>query len=93
MLLSAKSIKATIALNPAETAAIKVPDGVPRIPFVVNVAGRSISCVLNAKSLRKAVAAVAADPDGYAVVLQGRLDPHDVLDDAGISAQPRKRAE
>jgi hypothetical protein len=65
------------------------PDG-GRVPIVINVAGRVVKGDLNPKSVKKAVVAVAEHgADNVAVVLQGRLGAGDVIEEVGISAQPK----
>ncbi len=92
--LSAKSLKATLVLAPNEVIALAAPDGTPRCIVRVNVAGRTVVADLNAKSVRKAVAAIrAAGPDNVACILQGKLDANDQLAEAGLSIQLKTKAE
>ena len=87
--LEAKAIKATVVLDPAAVAKIEVPNGQPKFPLRVAVAGRTLIAELNAKSLRRCIATIGATgPDGVAVVLQGKLED-DKLVEAGIVAQPK----
>lgn len=87
--LSAKSIKATVVLDPAQLAGLVVPNGQPRVGFVIDVAGRAITGEFNAKSLRRAVAAVTEHgAEAVAVIAQGKL-VGDALEEAGIVAQPK----
>lgn len=87
--LSAKSLKVTVVLDPAALVGITVPDGQPKFPISLAAGGHVLQADLNAKSLRRCIAAIGeAAPDGVAVVLQGRLEGEVILD-AGISAQPR----
>ena len=54
--LSAKSIKCTLVLSPAEVVTIPTPDGIPRCPVRIAVAGRVVTAELNPKSVRRAIA-------------------------------------
>jgi hypothetical protein len=84
-------MKVTLAVDPALLLGIAIADGVPQVPFVVAVAGRHIKGLLNAKTLRRAVAMVTATGgEGVAVIIQGRLGPDEQLIDAGIAAQPKE---
>jgi hypothetical protein len=87
--LESRALKATVVLDPAALAGVEVPNGLPKVTLRIAVPGKTIVAEVNAKSLRRTVAAiVAAGPDGVVVVLQGRLEPGDALAEAGISAQP-----
>ena len=93
--LSARSLKATIVLTPNEVAALSVPNGKPRCLVNVTVAGaRTIVADLNAKSLRKAIAAIcAAGPDNVVCILQGKLAGNNTLEEAGLAVQLKTKAE
>lgn len=85
--LQAKALKVTALLDPAAVAAIPAPPGQPKVAIRVTAAGKTLVADINAKSLRKVVAAIAeAGPDGVAVIVQGKLEG-DRLSEAGIVAQ------
>jgi hypothetical protein len=85
--LTAKTLKATVLLDPAELAGLTVPNGAKSFPISVAVAGRTLTVELNPKTLRRCVATIAeTGTDGVAVVLQGKLEG-DRLAEAGIVAQ------
>jgi len=87
--LAASTLKCTTLLDPAALAAFTVPDGIPRIPLKLQVAGRTLTVSLNAKSLRKVVATIReAGSDGVVCVLQGKLIG-DQIEEAGLSAMPK----
>jgi hypothetical protein len=87
--LQAKAIKVSIVLDAAALVGVVVPNGQPRFPIIIGVAGRTLKAELNAKSARKCCATIAEHgPDGVAVLLQGKL-AGDVIEDAGIAATPR----
>jgi hypothetical protein len=87
--LNAKSLKATLVVDPAPFVGLVVPSGQAKFPISVEVAGRVIKADLNSKSLRRCVAAIqAAGPEGVAVVLSGKPEGSDLLE-AGIAAQPK----
>ena len=86
--LTARSLKATLVLDPAQIAAVEVPPGTSAVEFAIHLDdGRTLTGKFNAKTLRRAAAAAAAGP--VAVVVQGRLAPNNVLAEAGITAQPK----
>ena len=87
--LSAKALKATIVVDPALLAGLAVPNGQPRVAFTIDVSGRAITGEFNAKSLRRVITAIAEHgAENVVVVAQGRL-AGDVLEEAGIVAQPK----
>jgi len=88
--LTAKSLKVTLLLSPAEIVGIPVPDGEPRCSVRIAVAGRTVTADLNAKSVRRAIANIRqAGPDNVACILQGRLDANNALLDAGLAIQQK----
>jgi hypothetical protein len=89
MKLEGKALKVSTLLEPAAVAALVVPNGKPRIVLQVSVSGRTLTADLNAKSLRRCIAAIeAAEPGCIAVLLQGTLDGN-TIQEAGIVAQPK----
>jgi hypothetical protein len=92
--LNARALKCTIVLDPVEAAQIVAPDGKPRVVIGIRLPDRRVSVDLNAKSVRKALAAINEyGPDGVAVVIQGKLVGGDVITEAGIIAQPKGRPQ
>ena len=88
--LESRALKASLVLDPAALAGVEVPNGLSKVTQRVAVPGKTIVAEVNAKSLCRTVAAIAAaGPNGVAVVLQGKLEPGDVLTEAGIAAQPQ----
>jgi hypothetical protein len=88
--LEARALKASLLLDPAALAGVEVPNGLPKVTLRVAVPGKTIVAEVNAKSLRRTVAAIAAvGPNGVAVVLQGKLEEGNRLTEAGIAAQPK----
>jgi hypothetical protein len=86
-ILNARALKCTIVLDPAEVAQIAAPDGKPRVVIDIRLPDRRISADLNAKSVRKALAAISEHgPDSVAVIIQGKL-VGDTIAEAGIVAQ------
>jgi hypothetical protein len=89
MNLTARAIKVTIVLDPKELAALPGfgTDGDGRAPFAITVNGRELTGALNPKSPRKVLRAIReGGPDG------GKLGDGDAIDEAGITATPRKVA-
>jgi hypothetical protein len=91
--LTARNVKVTVVFDPAQVlAAIQMPAGGDRVPIQIQVAGRTLTATLNPKTTRKALAALAAQqPEDVAVILQGKLGPGDVIEEAGLIAQPRTK--
>jgi hypothetical protein len=91
--LQARAIKATLVLDPVALAGVTVPNGQAKYSLHITVAGRTIAAELNAKSLRRCVAAIdAAGPENVAVVLSGKLEGNTLIE-AGIAAQPKAPAK
>ena len=91
--LNARALKCTIVLDPTELAQIVATDGKPRTVIAIRLPDRRVSADLNAKSVRKAVAAIGEHgPDGVAVIIQGKL-VGDTIAEAGIVAQPKVRPQ
>jgi hypothetical protein len=91
--LNARALKCTVVLDPVEVAQLVAPDGKPRVAIDIRLPDRRVSVDLNAKSVRKAVAAIGEHgPDGVSVIVQGKL-VGDSIDDAGIVAQPKVRPQ
>ena len=91
--LNARALKCTIVLDPAEVTQLVAPNGQPRTVIDIRLPDRRLSVDLNAKSVRKAVAAVSEHgPDGVAVIIQGKL-VGDTVTEAGIVAQPKARPQ
>ena len=91
--LNARALKCTVVLDPAEAAQIVAADGKPRVVIDIRLPDRRVSVDLNAKSVRKAVAAISEyGPDGVAVIIQGKL-AGDAITEAGIVAQPKVRPQ
>jgi hypothetical protein len=93
--LSARALKATLVVDAAAVAGIQVPNGVPKFAVQIQLPDRIVTTELNAKSLRRAVTAIATagEPESVAVVLSGKLEAGNVLTEAAIVAQPRAPAK
>lgn len=84
--LPAKAIKVSVVLDPATLAAIELPPGAPAPPFVIATPGRRIEAQVSAKTLRKALTAIAEHgPEQVAVILQGKLATGDTIAEAGLA--------
>lgn len=89
-MLNAKSIKATIVLDPADVAALVAPEG-KQIKLLIGYQGGIVNVSLSGKGLRKTIALVKElGVENVAVIIQGklRLGSPLALEDAGILAQP-----
>jgi len=92
-ILNARALKCTVVLDPAEVAQIVASDGKPRTVIAIRLPDRRVSADLNAKSVRKAIAAIGEHgPDGVAVIIQGKL-VGDTITEAGIVAQPKVKPQ
>jgi hypothetical protein len=91
--LTARSIKLTVVLDATQAlAAVQEPAGIGRVPIEIEAAGRKLTASLNPKSARKVLAAIAAaQPENVAVILQGKLGAGDVIEEAGLIAQPKTK--
>jgi hypothetical protein len=84
--LTAKALKVTCILDPAEVAAITVPNGQARFPIVIEIGDESYRAELNAKSLRRVVK--AAGEGECTILVQGKL-VGELIEEAGIAAQAK----
>jgi len=76
-------------LDAAALAGVRVPNGSDKVSLSIEAPQCTLKAVVNAKSLRRAVAAIeAAGPDGVVVVLQGKLEGDHIVE-AGIAATPK----
>ena len=90
--LTTRSLKCTIVLDASEVAALREPT-TPRVTLRIQVAGRTVTADVAAKAVRKARAAIAQHGrEGVAVLIQGKLNAGDAIDEAGLVAQPRTPA-
>jgi hypothetical protein len=88
--LTARTLKITVVLQPADVLAIPVRDGQSHVQVTIRGHARTLRAQLNAKGVRRAQAAIReAGLDGVAVVLQAKLTAGDLLEEAGLSAQPK----
>src|SRR5206468_11551195 len=89
--LVANTIKATIVLRPEDVLRLGEPlAGTSHVALTIAVAGRVLQVSLNTKGVRRARKTIQeAGPDGVACILQGKLALGDVLEEAGLSAQPK----
>ena len=72
IMLTAKSIKATVVLDAAALLDVTVANGSGPVPFVITVGDQSVKGQFNAKTLRRAVTAVReAGAENVAVVVNG----------------------
>jgi hypothetical protein len=101
-MLTAKSAKLTLVLDPAEVAAWAVPEGQKHFKFKVRYIDAHIEVQLSTKGARKTVAIVKElGVDGVAVIIQGKLKVGQTatgqttisIEEAGILAQPKSKKE
>ena len=88
--LSARNLKATLVLDPAELAALADPV-TARVPIRIHVTdgGRVVTTDIAAKSLRKGKATIAqSGAGGVIVIVQGKL-VGDTLIEAGLVVQAK----
>jgi len=88
-ILTAKSMKVTLVLDPAEVARLEAPDGKPRVAIAIRLPDRRVSVDLSAKSVRKAIAVIREHgSDNVAAIIQGKL-AGDFVTEAGLVAQAK----
>jgi hypothetical protein len=86
---TAPALKCSVVLMPAALIGVLVPDGAPRVILRVQIDKRNLSASVAAKSVRRAIIAIAdAGPENVALVLSGKL-VGDVIEDAGLAALPK----
>jgi hypothetical protein len=90
-IVTAKSLKVTVVLDPASVQTIAAPEGgAARTMLNVRLPDRTLTVDLASKAIRKAQAVIDEHGvDGTAVILQGKLLAGDVLAECGILAQPK----
>ena len=92
MRTTARSLKTTLVLDATSFVGLEMPNGQPKFGIQVNIAGRTVTASVNAKTVRKVVSTVAeSGPDMVAVILQGALALDNTLTDAGITAQMKQQ--
>ena len=90
--LTARSLKCTLVLDASEVAALGEPT-TPRVTLRISVAGRTVTADVAAKAVRKARAAITQHGrDGVAVLIQGKLNADNAIEEAGLVAQPKTPA-
>jgi hypothetical protein len=88
MVLTTRAIKVTLVLDPAQVAAALPEHDNGKVALVIACGERTFTAAVNAKAWRKAREAIAAHgADGVVVILQGRLEPGNVIGEAGLTAQ------
>jgi hypothetical protein len=86
--LTAKALKVTMTLDPAQLAEVTVPNGAGPQQLRITVGARRVSGQVSAKSLRRAAAMIAEHGvEKIAVLVQGRLEEGDIITGAGLVAQ------
>ena len=92
-MLTAKTVKATFIVDAGEVAALAVPEsGKSFLTTVRTPCGATVGVRLNAKNLRRTIAAIrAAGPENMATVVQGKLTLQAplALEEAGLAAAAR----
>ena len=70
--LTGRTLEETVVLDPAEIAALAVPEGQPRTVLHIRTPDRTVKVDLACKSVRKAQATIQeAGAEGVAVIVQG----------------------
>jgi hypothetical protein len=88
--LTAKSLNITVALDPAEVAAVPTPPRKPGIGFRMKAPDRTVHALISAKSVRKAQRLIeASEAGGVLLVVRGQLIAGDVVANAGLAALPK----
>jgi len=85
--LTARALKATCVLDPAEVAALSAPDGQARTKLIVMCDGKAYNADVAVKSVRKVKSAITTHgAANVAIILQGRLKNTEITE-CGIVAQ------
>lgn len=95
-MLTGKSLKVTVSVGSAEVAALSVPPSGKQFFTKILVEGQTVRVVLNAKNVRKAVAAVkAAGAENMTTIITGKLtlSPTLRLKEAGLVANLKTKKE
>jgi hypothetical protein len=92
--LTGRALKVTVGLNAAEILNQPMPEGKPRVTLRIKVLDRTVTADIAAKSLRKAQTTIRENGVESTVrILQGKLIANDEISGAGLSAQPKVKAE
>jgi hypothetical protein len=87
-LLTARSLKLTLVLNPAELLEVLVVDGVARTTLRIAVGGRVLTADLAMKSVRRAISTIRKfGVENVSALIQGKLGPGDRIEEGGLVAQ------
>ncbi len=93
MNLTAKSLKCTVVLDANEIATVLREPTTPRVVLRIQVAGRTVTADVAAKAVRKARAMIAQHGrEGVTVLIQGKLNAGNAIEEAGLVAQPKTPA-
>jgi hypothetical protein len=85
--LSARALKITVPLDPAEVAALPAPDGQARSQLAVTCDGKIYTADIATKSLRKAKGTISANgAENVFVMVQGKLRGNEIVE-CGLVAQ------
>ena len=89
--MTARKLKVTMLLDPEPFTSLQLADGAPsRTDLTIEVGGRKVTANVATKALRKSVATVAEHgAEGSVLLLQGVLTAGDVVDETGLTAQPK----
>ena len=80
----------SVPLDPAGLAGVAPPPGEPRCHLTIKAVGHELRADVSAKSVRRAVAAVAAaGPDAVLVLVHGRLGRGGLIEEAGLVVHPK----
>ena len=86
---NARSLKVTAVLPPEALLGLVVPNGEPRFRLAAAAGGGTYTCDLNAKGVRRAIAAVREHgAENVVAIVQGKLVGN-AIEEAGLSAQPK----
>jgi hypothetical protein len=92
--LTGRALKVTVLLDTAAILAQPVPEGRPRIILRIKVPDRTVTADIATKSLRRAQATIKEHGiEGCVAMIQGKLIAQDQIAEAGLSVQPKVKAE
>lgn len=89
IVVNGRSMRVVLPLAPENLMLIKLPNE-KRTRLRIQIHGRMIVAEIATKSLRKAIAVIAEHgADGVAAFVQGKLAPGNIVEEAGLIAQPK----
>lgn len=88
IVLKGRTCKVMIPLEHEALKGIRVPDDQRRMKLQIQLIGGKMTAEISTKSMRRAIAAIAEHgSNDVAIIVQGKLTPGNIVQDAGLMAQ------